>query len=76
VLKAEVPELINAKHEVKKNLKRRFTATLDTDVLSGEVLCDLSKYKEVAAVAGETSLNFAGGNKSSTPAKIKLFCQF
>jgi hypothetical protein len=76
VLKAEVPVLINAKHEVKKNLKRRFTATLGSDVLSGEVLCDLSKYKEVAAVGGETSLNFAGGNKSSTPAKIKFFCQF
>ncbi len=76
ILRAEVPALIKANHEVKKNLKRRFTATLGNDVLSGEVLCDLSKYKVEAAIAGETSLNFSGGNKSSTPSKIKFYCQF
>ena len=76
ILKAEVPQLIKADHAVKKNLKRRFTAKLGEDVLSGEVLCDLSKYKEVASIAGETSLNFSGGNKTSTPSKIKFYCQF
>lgn len=76
ILKAEIPELIKATHDVKKNLKRRFTASLGNDVLSGEVLCDLSKYKELNAIAGETSLNFSGGDKSSTPSKIKFYCQF
>lgn len=76
ILKAEIPQFIKADHAVKKNLKRRFTATLGEDVLSGEVLCDLSKYTTEASVAGETSLIFSGGNKSSTPSKIKFYCQF
>ncbi len=76
VLKAEIPQLISASHTVKKNLKRRFTASLGSDVLSGEVLCDLSKFSQEAAVGGETALNFSGGSKSSTPSKIKFYCQF
>jgi hypothetical protein len=76
ILKAEIPEFIPATHEVKKNLKRRFTATLGDDVLSGEVVCDLSKYKTEGAVAGEFNLNFAASKSGSTPTKIKFFCQF
>jgi hypothetical protein len=75
-LKANIPQEVKASHDVKKNLVRRFTATQGDDLLSGSVVCDLSKYKEEGVVAGEFSLNLAGGNKISTPSKIKFFCKF
>ncbi len=76
VLRAELPEVMTAKNSVGKNLKRRFTATRGEDVLSGEVLCDLSKFKTEGAVAGEFILKFSGGIKESTPTQIRFFCQF
>lgn len=76
ILKAELPEVMTAKNSVGKNLKRRFTATREDDVLSGEVLCDLSKFKSEGAVAGEFIMKFSGGVKESTPTQIRFFCQF
>jgi hypothetical protein len=76
ILRAEIPVLIEANHAVKKNLKRRFTATRGEDTLSGEVVCDLSKFKELDKVAGEFNLNFSGGDKAGTPSKIRFYCQF
>lgn len=76
VLSAEVPQLISAKHEVGKNIKRRFTAARGDDVLSGEAICDLSKFKTEGAEGGQAILNFSGGNPASTPTKIRFFCQF
>lgn len=76
VLKAELPEVMTAKNSVGKNIKRRFTATLGEDVLAGEVLCDLSKFKTEGAVAGDFVMKFSGGLKESTPTQIRFFCQF
>lgn len=76
VLSAETPEVIEANHDVKKNLKRRFVAIRGNDKLSGEMHCDLSKYKDEGKEAGEAVLNFSGGDKSGTPTKLRMFCQF
>ena len=76
VLKAEIPEVMEAKNSVGKNLKRRFSAARGEDVLEGEVLCDLSKFKEEGAVAGQFIMKFSGGVKESTPTQIRFFCQF
>ena len=76
VLKAEIPEVMTAKNSIGKNLKRRFTAARGEDVLSGEVFCDLSKYKEEGAIAGQSIMKFSGGVKESTPTQIRFFCQF
>lgn len=75
-LNAEIPQVVSASHAVKKNLKRRFTAVRGSDKLSSEMTCDLSKYQESGAEAGEAVLNFSGGDKSSTPSKLRMFCQF
>ncbi|MFP5458180.1 MAG: hypothetical protein ACLGG7_05545 [Bacteriovoracia bacterium] len=75
-LHADIPQVVSASHAVKKNLKRRFTAIRGNDKLSGEMTCDLSKYQESGVEAGETVLNFSGGDKSSTPSKLRMFCQF
>ncbi|MFP5489909.1 MAG: hypothetical protein ACLGG0_00305 [Bacteriovoracia bacterium] len=76
VLSAEIPEVISAAHAVKKNLKRRFTAVRGNDKLSGEMQCDLSKFKDEGKEAGEAVLNFSGGDKNGTPTKLRMFCQF
>jgi len=76
VLSAEIPHLMDAKNEVGKIVKRRFTATRGEDVLSGEAVCDLSKYKNEGVEAGQAVLNFSGGVPSSTPTKIRFYCMF
>ena len=76
ILTAYLPELMESKTEVGKNLKRRFTAARGDDVLSGEVLCDLSKYKKEGEVAGQFIMKFGGGVKESTPTQIRFYCQF
>lgn len=74
-LHAELPQLVKAKNSVGKNVLRRFTATRGDDVLSGEVLCDLSQYQKQDVVAGEFVLKFSGKGASS-PTQIRFYCQF
>lgn len=76
VLFAEPVSVVSAGHAVKKNLKRRFTATKGEDKLSAEMTCDLSKYPSAGAEAGEAVLNFSGGSAAGTPTKLRMFCQF
>ncbi len=76
ILHAELPQLISAKHHVGKNILRRFTAQRGDDVLSGEVLCDLSQFEKQDVPAGQHILKFSGGNPASSPKQIRFYCQF